>query len=77
MLSRSEPADSGLGQSGEVWEQIYPAERHRLVYLMIERIDLVDGGLKITWQPLGWRELLREFGPQTIGVELVELEAAA
>ena len=39
---------------------------------MIERIDLVNGGLKITWQSLWWRE----FGPQAIGAELVELEAA-
>lgn len=44
---------------------------------MFERIDLVDGGLKITWHPLGWSELLRRFGPQTIGAELVELEAVA
>ncbi|RYU57192.1 recombinase family protein [Methylolobus aquaticus] len=71
------PIVLGLGQLGEVWEQLYAAERHRLVNLMIERIDLVDGGLKITWHPLGWRELLREFGPQTIGAELVELEAVA
>jgi hypothetical protein len=61
----------------EAWEQLYAPEQHRLVQLIIERIDLVDGGLKITWHPLGGRELLREFGPQTIGAELVELEAVA
>ena len=44
---------------------------------MIERIDLVNGGLKITWHPLGWRALLPEFAPQTIGAEVVELEAVA
>ncbi|RYU58141.1 recombinase family protein [Methylolobus aquaticus] len=71
------PSVLSLRQLGAVWEQLYPAERHRLVHLMIERIDLVDGGLKITWRPLGWRELLREFRPQTIGAELVELEAVA
>ena len=71
------PIVLSLRQLGEVWEQLYAAERHRIVNLMIERIDLVNGGLKITWHPLGWRALLPEFAPQTIGAEVVELEAVA
>lgn len=57
-----------------MWEQLYPAERHRIVNLMIERIDLVPGGLKVKWRELGWKALIREFSPHTIGAELVEVE---
>jgi DNA invertase Pin-like site-specific DNA recombinase len=59
---------------GDVWEQLYPVERHRIVNLMIERVDLVSGGLKIKWRELGWKELIGEFTPYGIGVELVEVE---
>jgi site-specific DNA recombinase len=62
---------------GNVWEQLFPAERHRIVNLMIERIDLVSGGLKVKWRALGWKALIGEFTPQSIGAELVETEATA
>ena len=61
---------------GEVWEKLYPVERHRIVRLMIERVDLVEGGLKVKWHALGWKELLKEFGSNSIGSELLELETA-
>jgi len=60
---------------GEVWEQLYPAERHRIVNLMIERVDIVPGGLKVKWHELGWKELIGEFAPESIGAELIEMEA--
>ena len=66
-----------MTQLGEVWEQLFPVERHRLVNLMIERVDLVQGGLKIQWRELGWKALIQEFTPKTIGAELVEREAVA
>jgi DNA invertase Pin-like site-specific DNA recombinase len=59
---------------GDVWEQLYPAERYRIVNLMIERVDLVAGGLKVKWRELGWRDLIGEFSPEGIGAELVEME---
>ena len=65
-----------LHQLGEAWEQLYPAERIRLVKLMIERVDLVAGGLKVKWHALGWKELIKEFAAKGIGAELVEMEAA-
>ena len=61
---------------GDVWEQLYPAERHRIVNLMIERVDIVPGGLKVKWRELGWKELIGEFAPESIGAEMVEMEAA-
>ena len=61
---------------GEVWERLYPAERHRIVNLMLERVDIVPGGLKVSWRELGWKALIVEFAPDSIGAELVELEAS-
>ncbi len=63
-----------MHQLGDVWEQFYPVERHRITNLMIERVDLVPGGLKVKWHALGWKELLKEFGSNSIGMELLELE---
>ncbi|MDD2810344.1 recombinase family protein [Rhodoferax sp.] len=65
----------GLHQLGGAWEQLYPAERIRIVKLMIERVDLVAGGLKVKWHALGWKELIKEFAAKGIGAELVEMEA--
>lgn len=65
-----------LHHLGEAWEQLYPAERIRIVKLMIERVDLVTGGLKVKWHALGWKELIKEFAAKSIGAELVEMEAA-
>ncbi|UZR30748.1 recombinase family protein [Methylococcus mesophilus] len=66
-----------VGQLGSVWEQLFPAERHRIVQLMIERVELAEGGLRIRWRALGWKALLGEFTPKTIGAELIEMEAVA
>jgi site-specific DNA recombinase len=65
-----------LHQLAEAWEQLYPAERIRIVKLMIERVDLVAGGLRVKWHALGWKELIKEFAAKGIGAELVEMEAA-
>ena len=62
---------------GDAWDQLFSIEQHRIVNLMIERIDLVAGGLKIKWRELGWKALIKEFAPSTIGAELVELEEVA
>jgi site-specific DNA recombinase len=66
----------GMHQLGDAWERLYQAERIRIVKLMIERVDLVPGGLKVKWRALGWKELIKEFAAQSIGAELVEMEAA-
>ncbi|MBV6271732.1 SOS response-associated peptidase family protein [Alcaligenaceae bacterium CGII-47] len=64
-----------LHQLNDVWDQLYPVERHRITNLMIERVDLVTGGLKVRWRELGWKQLIGEFAPKSIGAELVELES--
>jgi len=59
---------------GNVWERLFPVEQHRIANLMIERVDLVPGGLKVKWREIGWKSLIQEFTPNTIGEELVEAE---
>jgi hypothetical protein len=57
---------------------LFVFEKHRIINLMIERIDLVHAegvhGFNIKWHELGWNKLLGEFSPGGIGAELVELE---
>ena len=33
-----------MGRLNNVWDQLFPVERHRIANLMIERIDLVHTG---------------------------------
>jgi hypothetical protein len=53
--------------------------RHRIANLMIERIDLVHAGevqgIKVKWREVGWNALIEEFAPDSIGAELLEVEA--
>jgi site-specific DNA recombinase len=67
-----------MGRLNDVWEQLFPVERHRLANLMIERIDLVLAGemqgIRVKWRELGWNALIEEFTPKSIGAELVEVE---
>ena len=67
-----------MGRLNDVWEQLFPVERHRLANLMIERIDLVLAGemqgIRVKWRELGWNALIEEFAPKSIGAELVEVE---
>jgi len=68
-----------MGRLNDVWEHLFPVERHRIANLMIERIDLVHigevQGIKVKWRELGWNELLSEFTPNGIGAELVQAES--
>jgi len=63
-----------LRQMAQVWEQLFPAERLRIVQLLIERVTLRDEGIEITWRDAGWHTLAGEMRPGTIGAELLELE---
>lgn len=67
-----------MGRINDVWDQLFLAEQHRIVQLMIERIEIVhnanEQGIKVKWRELGWRDLIDEFLPQEIGAELVEAE---
>ena len=68
-----------MGRLNDVWDHLFPVERHRIANLMIERIDLVHigevQGIKVKWRELGWDKLIGEFAPREIGAELMEVEA--
>ena len=67
-----------MGRLNDVWDQLFPVERHRIANLMIERIDLVHvgevQGIKVKWRELGWDALIGEFAPGELGAELLEVE---
>ncbi|CAE6686949.1 recombinase family protein [Candidatus Nitrotoga fabula] len=65
-----------MGRLHDIWDQLFPVERHRIAHLMIERIDLVSGGLQVKWRELGWKQLIGEFAPHGIGAELLEVECS-
>jgi hypothetical protein len=62
---------------GDVWKQLFPAEQVRLVNLLIERVQLLSDGIDIVWREVGWKELAGELVADSIGGELLELEAVA
>jgi hypothetical protein len=60
-----------LRQLGQVWEQLFPVERQRIVQLLIERVTLREEGIEIVWREVGWHTLADEMRPGTIGAELL------
>ncbi len=62
---------------GDVWKQLFPEEQVRLVNLLIERVQLLSDGIDIVWREAGWKELAGELAPDTIGGEMLEMEAMA
>lgn len=63
-----------MRQLRQVWEQLLPAERQRIVQLLIERVKLREDSIEIVWCDVGWHRLAAEMRPGTIGIELLELE---
>ncbi|MCX7180324.1 MAG: recombinase family protein, partial [Proteobacteria bacterium] len=61
---------------GDVWKQLFPKEQIRLVNLLIERVQLLSDGIDVVWREVGWKELTGELAPDSIGKEMLELEAA-
>jgi hypothetical protein len=61
----------------EVWKALFPAEQVLLLNLLIERVVLRTGGIKILWREVGWKDLAGELAPGTLGGELLEAEATA
>lgn len=67
-----------MGRLNDVWDQLFPAAKHRIANLMIEPIDLIHTdelqGVKVKWRVLGWDALIGEFAPGSVGAELLEVE---
>jgi hypothetical protein len=68
------------GRLANIWNQLFPVERHRIANLMIERIDIVHVGefqrIKVKWRELGWDALIGEFALRGIGAEMLDLASA-
>ncbi len=61
-----------LRQIGQVWAQLFPAEQHRIVRLLVDRVALRDDGLDIVWNDDGWRD----FAPEITQHPLVDEQRA-
>ncbi len=49
-----------MRQISTVWEHLFPTERHRIMRLLIERVQLREDGLDIIWRDDGWHQFRRE-----------------
>ncbi len=49
-----------MRQTGAVWDHLFPVEQHRIVRLLIERVQLRADGLDIVWRDDGWPAFRRE-----------------
>ncbi len=49
-----------MRQIGTVWDHLFPVEQHRIVRLLIERVQLRADGLDIVWRDDGWQAFRRE-----------------
>jgi site-specific DNA recombinase len=53
-----------MQQMATVWEQLFPAEQHRILKLLITRVQFNDQGLDIVWADHGWRAFAQEVETQ-------------
>ena len=60
-----------------IWGELFPAEQHRILRLLIERIDLREDGLDIIWRDSGWHGVVQEVAQHPFVLEPRELEAVA
>ncbi|MEQ1916783.1 MAG: recombinase family protein [Gallionella sp.] len=63
-----------MRQMSKVWEQLFPIEQHRILRLLIERVQLHNDGLEIIWQQNGWQEFGRKLGSHALIEEQREPE---
>jgi hypothetical protein len=49
-----------MRQIGTVWDHLFPVEQHRIVRLLIDRVQLRSDGLDIIWKDDGWHAFRRE-----------------
>lgn len=58
-----------MRQIGSIWEHLFPAEQHRIVRLLIERVQLREDGLDILWREDGWQSFRKELRQQPFVAE--------
>lgn len=52
-------------QIDKIWEQLFPAEQHRLVLLLIEKVRVTPHNIEVRFRPNGLEMLSREVKPKT------------
>lgn len=57
---------------GDIWAQMFPIEQHRIMRLLIERVQLHPNGLDIVWREDGWQRFRRELAQHPFVVEQKE-----
>ena len=58
-----------MRQMGTVWDNLFPQEQHRIMALLIERVQLHEDGLDIVWRDDSWQKFRRELAEHPFVVE--------
>ena len=51
---------AALKEFNDLWDQLFPVEKNRIIQLLIERIEISDNGVNITCHPSGLVTLCQE-----------------
>jgi len=65
-----------MNQISQVWEHLFPVEQHRILRLLVERIQLHSDGLEILWRYDGWHSFSQELAEHPFVAEQRNTEAA-
>lgn len=49
-----------LADFDRIWDELFPAEQARLVRLLVERVDVSDGGIRVRLRTEGLRDVIHE-----------------
>ena len=58
-----------MRQMGTVWDNLFPQEQHRIMALLIDRVQLHEDGLDIIWRDDSWQKFSRELAAHPFVVE--------
>ena len=62
---RGKALELAMAQIDKIWEQLFPAEQHRIVRLLIEKVIVTPHNLEVRFRPNGLEMLAREVKPTT------------
>ena len=60
---------------GDIWAQMFPVEQHRIMRLLVERVQLHQDGLDIVWREDGWQRFRRELAQHPFVAEQKQVSA--
>ena len=58
-----------MRQMATVWDNLFPQEQHRIMALLIERVQLHEDGLDIVWRDDSWQKFGRELAEHPFVIE--------